>query len=80
MGTKHYVMAPMEHNADTGSIPDNRVELFFELIRERQRLEDIYYLTGDEKMQAMIEEAREQIRESLMEMGITLLLILAPIQ
>ena len=43
---------------------------FIKLVQDRQWLENIYYDTGDRKMLAKIEDARERIRDVLRGMGI----------
>lgn len=65
-------MAPNKRNNITEMKDEEKFRVFFELIQERQRLEEKYYATGDQLMLPEIEKARERIRDVMMEMGITL--------
>jgi hypothetical protein len=44
-------------------LPTQQVDLYFQRIEERQRIEDVYYATGDPVLLPEIEKARERIRE-----------------
>ena len=49
---------------------ENLVDIYFERIIERQRLEEEYYSTGNAALLPEIEKARERIREVMRDMGI----------
>ena len=53
-----------------GLTSQQRVELFFSRIIERQRLEEEWYSTGNAELLPEIEKAREQIREAMNDIGI----------
>ena len=64
-------MAPIKRKNIMEMMDEERFSLFFELIQERQRMEERYYRSGDQRLLAEIEEIRGRIREVKRGMGIT---------
>jgi len=58
-------MQPKRKNHARKLISTPHVELYFLRIRERQRLEDEFYRTGNAALLPEIEKARERIREAM---------------
>jgi hypothetical protein len=67
---KRTLMKIPRKNHREGLTSKQRVELFFNRIIERQRLEEEYYSTGDAILLPEIEKVREDIREIMNELGI----------
>jgi len=65
------MITQQKHNGERVTSKQS-VELYFARIRERQRLEEEYYRTGNKALLVNIDKAREQIREVMIVIGIKL--------
>lgn len=65
-------MKTTQQNNSKGLTSKQRVELYFSKIIERQKLEELYYATGDKELLPEIQKARERIRDAMKGIGIQL--------